>query len=273
LTVTPLDTKEVESITVLLMRGFYSMVFQPILHTSSVTPLGFEALLRGPVGTPLAAPGRLFNQEGYIDVELLSRLDMACIGSALRTGRMLASEGLLFVNIHGHTVPHFSPDAFLKLLDDTGIDPGQVVFELSERTNQDHVREIAKKLREFRRWGVKLALDDVGSRYPWLMHMLWLEPEFVKADRNLIQGVDTHPRKQDLLEGLTIFSKKMGARLIAEGVETNREYSALTEVGVPLVQGFLLGRPKTAEHWLKPENGYTTQSPDSTVSPVFPGNQ
>ncbi len=263
----PLDIEEMESITVLLMRGFYSMAFQPIVSQAGADVFGYEALLRGPVGTPLAMPWRLFNQDGYMDVGLLSKLDLACIGSAIRTGRMLVSDRKLFINIHGNTLPQLPIKEFLKLLEDVDIDPGSIVLEISEKTNQDHVRDIARRLKEFRDEGVKVALDDVGSRNPWLLHMLWLEPEYIKLDRVLIHGIDAHPGKQKLVKGLLLLSEQMGSRVITEGVETELEARALEVLGVPLLQGYYYGRPQPAEKWLGDGRNYQGASaPQGCVS-------
>ena len=74
----------------LLNGGLCSMAFQPILELQSKKIHGFEALLRGSNGTSLPNPDILFNREGYLDNEILLRLDTACVGSALRSGRELA---------------------------------------------------------------------------------------------------------------------------------------------------------------------------------------
>ena len=83
----------------LLYGGLCSMAFQPILELSSEKIHGFEALLRGSNGTSLADPDILFNRKGYLDNEILLRLDMACIGSALRSGRELAKTRILSISI------------------------------------------------------------------------------------------------------------------------------------------------------------------------------
>ena len=102
----------------LLHGGLCSMAFQPILELQSKKIHGFEALLRGSNGTSLPNPDILFNREGYLDNEILLRLDTACVGSALRSGRELAKAHRLFINIHFSTLQALSVylDSFSSLL-------------------------------------------------------------------------------------------------------------------------------------------------------------
>lgn len=92
------------SIYSLMSRGFYSTAFQPIVDTGSGQAIGYESLLRGPEDTPLADPGRLFNEAGYLPESIRLKLDRACIDSAVRTGRNLPNDTLLFINILGSTL-------------------------------------------------------------------------------------------------------------------------------------------------------------------------
>ena len=246
-----MEAGKMMSVAELLRRGFYSMAFQPIYDTASLVPFGFEALLRGPAGTPLANPGKVFGDGCSLADELLFELDMACVGSAVRTGRRLPGKSLIFINIHGGTAPRLAEEAkdLLKLLRDLGVEPSRVVFEVSEGASQESLNETAENLKVFRREGVKVALDDVGSRHPWLHHMLWLEPDFIKLDRTLISGIDTCEKKQALTQGLSFLARQMKSRVVAEGVETRQEMQALRLLDVPLAQGFLLGRPMRADNW------------------------
>jgi EAL domain-containing protein (putative c-di-GMP-specific phosphodiesterase class I) len=258
------------SITVreLLKRGFYSMAFQPVWETTTNRILGFEALLRGPVGTPLDNPRRLFHQKGYLSKELLLRLDLACIGSAIRSGRLLAPHGLLFINAHGETIWHLTRrqhDLF-QLFDQLEIAPDQVVFEVSESTEKAHARLIARSLRPFRERGIKIALDDIGVRHPWLHHILWLEPDFLKVDRAFVDGVDSSEKRQKLLVGLLKMTEHIGAQLIVEGVATEREWNCVRELGIPYAQGFWLGIPDVAEKWLTESSLLNTEQINPTPS-------
>lgn len=248
-----MDTQSevVSTITSLLFRGFYSTAFQPIVDTGTRRPIGFESLLRGPEGTLLADPGRLFNAAGYLPEDTRLTLDRACIDSAVRTGKNLPDKSLIFINIMGGTMVRMTSmlNEFLSLLGELQIDPARIVFEVSETTNRELTEHIAAVLRLLRRSGIRVALDDIGVRSPYLYHLLYLEPEFIKLDRIFVKGIDRDSRKQDLVHCMTGMAKTMGGRLIAEGIETAQEFEVMKALGVPLTQGYYLGRPQPANQW------------------------
>ncbi len=235
----------------LLERGFYSTAFQPIVETGSGASIGFESLLRGPEGSLLAEPGRIFNEEGFVSEEWRHRLDAASISAAVRTGRMLPGGALIFINILGATLVRLSGELeeFLGLLDQVGIEPSRIVFEVSENTGLRLADQIAATLHRLQKAGIRIALDDIGVRSPYLYHLLCLEPEFIKLDRIFVQGIDRDRRKQDLVSCMARMAETMGARLIAEGIESSAEFRTMEELGVPLLQGFYLGRPRPAKTW------------------------
>jgi EAL domain-containing protein (putative c-di-GMP-specific phosphodiesterase class I) len=245
------QSKTISTITSLLFRGFYSTAFQPIVDTATRTSIGFESLLRGPEGTLLEDPGRLFNEVGSLPEDIRFTLDRACIDSAVRTGKNLPDNTLIFINILGTTMIRMTSllHAFLSLLYELQIDPARIVFEVSETTNRELTDNISAVLHLFHRSGIRVALDDIGVRSPYLYHLLYLEPEFIKLDRIFIKGIDLDSRKQDLVHCMTGMAKIMGARLIAEGIETAQEFEVMKALGVPMSQGYYLGRPQPAKQW------------------------
>ncbi len=233
----------------LLAHGFLSMAFQPIVDLATGRRAGFEALLRGPRGTPLSEPGTLFGKGHGLSDEVMRQLDLACVDAALRSGRALPKDSLLFINIQAGTMSLDGLELF-SLMDALGVDPKSVVLEVSESLDGEHTRAIARSLLPFRKKGVRLALDDVGVRYPWLYHLLHLRPEWVKVDRSFVKNVHGSPRMADLLVGLRELAGRMGASVIAEGIETQEDARAIAALGIPFAQGFRLGRPAPAEAWL-----------------------
>jgi len=244
-------TKNDEVVSRLLSRGFYSTVFQPIIDMKNPSPVGFEALLRGPEGTPFESPGPLFNNPEALSESVLLKLDMSCVGSAFRTSVPLPADSRLFINIQSTTLMELAKDheGLLGLLSELGIDASRVVFELSESMGTENTLEVARCVESFRRHGFRFALDDIGVRSPYLYHLLWMEPEFIKLDRTFIKNVDSFERKRDLVEGLVMMASKMGTSLIAEGVETKGEFDTLRYLGVGYVQGYFLGMPDVSEKY------------------------
>ena len=233
----------------LLARGFLSMAFQPIVELETGMRAGFEALLRGPSGTALSRPETLFGRGHELSDEVLRQLDLACVDAALRSGRALPKDSLLFINIQAGTMSLDGCELF-SLMEALEVDPKSVVLEISESFDGEHTKEIGKCLLPFRKKGVRLALDDVGVRYPWLYHLLHLEPEWVKIDRSFVHDVAKNRRMGELLFGLKELAGRLGARVIAEGIETTEDAGALAAIGIPFAQGWRFGRPAPAETWL-----------------------
>ncbi|MEA3020379.1 MAG: hypothetical protein QOI47_1903, partial [Actinomycetota bacterium] len=110
----------------------------------------------------------------------------------------------------------------------------------------DDYDSLATDLLRWRDRGTLIAIDDTGSGYASLRHVLRLAPDYIKLDRSLIEGIE-HDRSQRALVGAFVaFARETGAMVLAEGVETRAQLMALRDAGVPLAQGYLLGRPAPA---------------------------
>ena len=100
---------------------------------------------------------------------------------------------------------------------------------------------------------VRLAVDDAGAGVANFNHLVELRPEFVKIDASLVRGVDTDLSRQAVVAGILHFATAAQCQVIAEGIETDAELATVTELGVTLGQGYLLGRPAPAETWSQAE--------------------
>ena len=129
-----------------------------------------------------------------------------------------------------------------QLLVDEG-DLRGVVLEITERSPVEDYDALAAALAPLRALGATVAIDDAGAGYSSMRHIVTLEPQFVKLDRSLVQDLDSDPRKAAAITALGAFAGEVDAWVVAEGVETPGELSALSSLQMPLAQGFLLGRP------------------------------
>jgi EAL domain-containing protein (putative c-di-GMP-specific phosphodiesterase class I) len=154
--------------------------------------------------------------------------------------QLLKPGEVLFINVdpHDFTDPEFGDTAL-----DTA-DAHRVVIEITERTAIKDYPKFRERLRGFRDRGFRFAVDDAGSGYAGLGSIANLEPDFIKLDISLINGIDTNFIKQDLVATLVRFASDQGAMVIAEGVEYEQEYEVVKSLGVHLVQGFYLHRPQ-----------------------------
>jgi EAL domain-containing protein (putative c-di-GMP-specific phosphodiesterase class I) len=103
---------------------------------------------------------------------------------------------------------------------------------------------LVRALRSQRDTGVRLAIDDAGAGFVSLRHVIRLQPDYIKLDGFLTQGVENDGVKRALAAALPRFAREIGAPLIAEGVETPAQLRVVENLGIDYAQGFLLGRPQ-----------------------------
>ncbi|MBX8470191.1 EAL and GGDEF domain-containing protein [Pseudomonas sp. RIT778] len=229
--------------SILTQSGLYSL-FQPIICLSERRILGYEALTRGPSNSPLHSPIALFavaRQAGR-----LSELEIACRQSACRRFNEQQLPGKLFLNVSPESLLEAAhqPGRTLQLLQDFGIPPSQVVIELTEQTPIDDFQLLQTALHHYRAMGFSIALDDLGAGYSSLRLWSELRPDYVKIDRHFIDGIHQDALKREFVGSILQIAKASRAQVIAEGIELPEELAVLTEMGVDLVQGYLLGRPQ-----------------------------
>jgi len=131
--------------------------------------------------------------------------------------------------------------SFQKLIRTT--DGERIVVEVTEHAPIADYARMNEAVQRIRAEGVRLAIDDAGAGFASLRHILRLDPDFIKLDRALIHGIAKDRSKQALAVGLISFAEKIGATIIAEGIETPGELRALDALGVRYGQGFYLSRP------------------------------
>jgi EAL domain-containing protein (putative c-di-GMP-specific phosphodiesterase class I)/AmiR/NasT family two-component response regulator len=220
------------SIESLLANGAFVTWYQPIVDLRTGREVGVEALTRFDDGTP---PDVRFQQAAALD--LGAPLELAALERALDCAGELPDDNFVSVNLSPETVLDSPalPDVLARSAHD-------VVIELSEHAAVDDYDALRDALVPCTRVA-SLSVDDAGSGFASLHHILQLHPEYVKLDRSWVHGVDLDPARQALIAGLGHFAQRTGARLVAEGIELPAEHDALVDLGVELGQGYLLGRP------------------------------
>ncbi|MFJ5286897.1 bifunctional diguanylate cyclase/phosphodiesterase [Pseudomonas sp. NPDC088429] len=237
-------TEQLSALSSILTQSGLHSLFQPIICISERRILGYEALTRGPSNSPLHSPIALFavaRQAGR-----LSELEIACRQSACRRFNEQQLPGKLFLNVSPESLLEAAhqPGRTLQLLQDFGIPPSQVVIELTEQTPIDDFQLLQTALHHYRAMGFSIALDDLGAGYSSLRLWSELRPDYVKIDRHFIDGIHQDALKREFVGSILQIAKASRAQVIAEGIELPEELAVLTEMGVDLVQGYLLGRPQ-----------------------------
>jgi EAL domain-containing protein (putative c-di-GMP-specific phosphodiesterase class I) len=120
----------------------------------------------------------------------------------------------------------------------------RVVLEVTEHAPVSDYGRLNGSLGALRARGVRLAIDDAGSGFSSLQHILRLAPDFIKLDMALTRDVDNDLARRALAAALISFAAEIGAVIVAEGIETRAELETLRELGVRFGQGYYLARPE-----------------------------
>jgi EAL domain-containing protein (putative c-di-GMP-specific phosphodiesterase class I) len=211
-----------------------TLVFQPIVDLAGATVAGYEALARFPGS---AGPDVWF--AAAAEAGVAAELEALAIHKALAAVDGLPPDTFLTVNVS----PHLLGSAPVQNALATRAALHRVVVELTEHTPVHDLAALRRQTEELRARGALIALDDAGSGYSGLQQLAVLRPQVVKLDRALVSDADTDPVRVALAEMLGEFAGRIDAWLLAEGIETAAELAAFVRLGVPLAQGWLLGRP------------------------------
>jgi EAL domain-containing protein (putative c-di-GMP-specific phosphodiesterase class I) len=221
-----------------------TLVFQPIVDLAAARVAGYEALSRFP-GT--ATPDVWF--AAAADAGLGAELEALAIIKALDAAAELPPDTFLTVNVS----PHLLGSERVQEALGRRRDLHRIVIELTEHTPVDDLAALQTQTQALRKRGALIALDDAGSGYSGLQQMATVRPQIVKLDRALVADADADPVRMALAEMLGEFAGRIDAWLLAEGLETAAELAAFARLGVPLAQGWLLGRPAPGFAPLAPE--------------------
>lgn len=214
--------------------GSVEIVLQPIVDVSTGTMVAAEALARFP-NCPDASVDETFalayaNGRG-------ADLEAACLRAALRTKRTeLPDEVALTVNVSPNALDHQAVQNALAC-DLTG-----VVIEITEHAASD-LDLLRSRLDDLRSRGARIAIDDASTGYAGLLRLTALRPDFVKLDRGLVRGARGSIEQSAVIEALVRLSRRLGARILGEGVESLDDLTALAELDVDLAQGYYIAEP------------------------------
>lgn len=216
-------------------------LLHPIFDLESMDVIGYEALSRGPEGSEFERPDKLFTVA--YDADLVMRLERVCRKKALEVAEGMPESRLLFMNIEPEAIGDPQLRDAVLAAENGGVDPSSIVLELTERTAISDFAAFRSTLDFVRALGFGVAVDDAGAGYGSLQVLAEVRPGWLKVDMTLVRGCDADDVRASLIESLVSFSGRVGAKLIAEGIETEGELEALRGMGVVYGQGYLLAMP------------------------------
>lgn len=220
--------------------------FQPIVCLSRDRVIGLEALsrFRGDDGG-LLAPYPILEKARRVGLTIeLDRVNVAMALNDFSGMRDRPADLTLFLNVEGlNLLAPDSPQLLLTMLREAGIYPRNVVLEILE-SDAGQLEPLRQATDRFRSHGLAIAIDDVGEGYSNMNRIASLKPDIIKLDRELVRDIDAERHKRSIVRALLSLARDIGAILVAEGVERDRELDCLLDLRVDYFQGFLFATPQ-----------------------------
>ena len=233
----------------------FSIAFQPIVDIRARRVYAYEALVRGPRDEPAA------ETLGQVTDANRDAFDQSCrataIAMAARLG--LAETGaLLSINFMPGTV--YTPGACMQLTlecaERCGFPLEQLIFEITEDEELHNRAQLCENVKEYRRSGLRIALDDFGAGHSGLTLLAAIPTDIIKLDKELIRNLHERPSALTIVRYTVDLCHALGSEVVAEGVECFEEYAVLCQSGVHLMQGYLFAKPAFEAlgevHWPAP---------------------
>jgi EAL domain-containing protein (putative c-di-GMP-specific phosphodiesterase class I) len=138
-----------------------------------------------------------------------------------------------------------------KSLDQTGIDPGCLQFEIIETIAMGDAEKSGLVLAQLKALGVRLSIDDFGTGYSSLSRLRRIPVDTLKIDRAFISNMDTDPENREIVRTIIVLAHNLGLKVVAEGTEKEEQISLLKELNCEMAQGYLFSRPADDQAMLK----------------------
>lgn len=219
--------------------------FQPIVNIHSGVCYGYEALLRNHVAAGFSSIVELFDA-AHKD-QVLHAVDLFLREKAITKFTKLEwkHQVKLFFNLDNRVLnsADYKPGNTLNQLKFANMSQDAFCFEISERHELPQNKVVADVLNNYRAQGFKIAVDDCGAGFAGLKLLYYVRPDFIKIDRFFIQDITDDLNKRIFVSSLVNLAHILGSIVIAEGVETEKEYHSCRNIGCDLIQGYLVQRP------------------------------
>lgn len=233
------------------LRNVHRVAFQPIVELRSGGLVEYECLFRPEM--PGLQQSISAVVQAAIDTDRSVELDVFIVRSVVdlvasvdRERREVGHEPL-------HVAINFSPasllnsrfeaETFAAMIRAAGLSPSQITLECTEQQAVEDIIPLKRQVKAFRRLGFGFAIDDAGAGYASFSLIAALRPSVIKIDREIAHGIARDDAKQALVEAFVSFGRRIGAKLLAEGIERRGDLAMLTALGVDYGQGFLIGKP------------------------------
>ncbi len=241
-----------------LLQEFRDSTFipylQPLYSIQYNRVYGAEVLVRkidphGNIHTPVEFIS-IMECEHMISMVDFTMLRQAC--ELIQKWKPVWPDIVLNVNFSRNTL--MEPD-FLERIDqilsETGADPAQLIFEITESSQNIQLESLCSLLDEVKQRGISLAIDDLGTEAACLEMLSLPQISVVKIDKSLIDKAEHIDREQLVIRHLIDLCHDLNMRCVAEGIETDSQIELLKKLGCDKLQGYKIGKPMLPEDFLR----------------------
>ena len=244
-----------------------ALYLQPVVDLHTRQWVGFEALVRWPVGRETWSPAQFLpvaEESG-----LIVPMGAWVLREALRQLAGWRDDTLgMAVNVSAQQLVGTDfYDVTMQALAASGVSPDRLTLEITEQAAIQDLGRTASRLESLRAEGVHVAIDDFGTGFSSLQYLSRLPVDILKIDRKFVWGLGQQAEDDVLVRSMLGLAAELGLQVIAEGVETRRQADLLLEYGCRLAQGFLFSPPRPIEE-LRCSDPFVSPAP---AHPAFPG--
>ena len=233
------------------LRNVHQVAFQPIVELATGRLHEYECLFRPSM--PMLPQSISAIVHAAIDTDRSIELDGFIVRSILTRAGEIEAARLAVGDAPLRIAINFTPASLLSeqfeakalamMVIEAGLSPTQITLECTEEQAVPDVDQLKRQVKALRRLGFGFAVDDAGAGYASFALIAALRPSIIKIDRLIATGVARDDAKQALVEAFVSFGRRIGARLLAEGIERRADLAVLRALGVEFGQGYLIGRP------------------------------
>lgn len=228
-----------------LEQQHFFFKYQPIFNLKSKCIVGHECLIRTISDQDKSINGGQI-LEAAIVMNLTQELDELARKICIQSLANFDRNQTFFINIMPNAIiknPH-SLQQNIELILNLGLQPQQIVFELTELEKLQENPTLAALIKQIQKWGVKIAIDDLCSSTSVDHYFMELQPDIIKIDRQIIHQCSHSSLKQILISSLLGAAHKFGIFVVAEGLEEPADIECCRDLGIDFGQGFGLGLPE-----------------------------
>lgn len=215
--------------------------FQPIYKLNPFELYGFEVLSRPAIDGKLASPEHFF--KCALQFGLYHEMEMLCWSKAIDILSEQRIDKQIFLNCNPFLVEGAGLDKIKMIFEHSDIKPENVVLEITERSAISDFELFYHKMKYFRDYGFRFAVDDVGGGYASLETLVQTKPDVVKIDRHIISGLTDDAFKKSMVKFIVAFCSENNIEVIAEGIENPQVLQAAMDLGCGSGQGYYLYAP------------------------------